>query len=391
MAIVNQKPEIMGGSNLPVRILHVIHRMRPGGAQALVMNIYRHLDRSQIQFDFAVRSNQSEYYDEEIESLGGRLFHLPWGNGNPLNVVAYTRGLEAVLREEGPFTGLHSHVSMFSGHVLPIGRKAGIKLRLVHGHSAAAEKVSLLRSAWSEVMRRRIRANATHFLACSPTAAEWLYGTQWQQNVRFWLFPNAIDLAPYASIHPDRHLWRLKTGLPIKGPLVGHIGRFDQVKNHTFLLEIFSTFRDFFPEAKLILVGEGDLKKHIEREAEAKGIAEAVCFLGVRSDIPQILGALDLFVLPSLHEGLGIVLVEAQAAGVPCLASDTVPKEVDLGLGLVRFESLDAGALAWAQALRALALRNGPAWEKRKAALQKAGYDIGGSVKFLQKLYLAAV
>lgn len=373
----------------PLRILHIIHRLRPGGAQALVMNIYRHIDRSKIQFDFAVRSHQPEYYDEEIESLGGRLFHLPWGSGNPFNIVAYMQGLERLLNEKGPFTGLHSHVGLFSGHVLPTSREAGVKLRLVHSHSVSVDKISLLRTLWSKIMRRRIQANATHLLACSPAAAEWLYGSEWQQDYRSLLFPNAIDLIPYANIHHDRQRWRLKTGLPVDVPLVGHIGRFDRVKNHAFLLETFVKFLDSVPDAKLILVGEGGLKQQIEHEAEVRGIAKAICFLGVRPDVPQILAALDFFVFPSLYEGLGIVLVEAQAAGVPCLVSDTIPASVDLGLGLVQFKSLAVGPQAWAQALRVLTPPHIPDWQKRKAVLQKAGYDIRSTAELLQELYLA--
>jgi glycosyltransferase involved in cell wall biosynthesis len=372
----------------PIRILHVIHRMRPGGAQTLVMNLYRHIDKSRVQFDFAVRSQQPEYYDQEIETLGGRLFHLPWHSSNPFNIVGYIHALDEILQKEGPFAGIHSHVELFNGHILPVSRKAGVKLRIAHSHSASTDKTSILRNIWGKIMRRSIQNNATHFLACSSTAAEWLYGDI-HQDARFSLFPNAIDLTPYANIHSDRYFWRQKTGLPLKGPLLGPIGRFDSVKNHSFLLQVFSKFLDLFPTAKLILVGEGILKTQVENEAKAKGFVDSICFLGVRSDIPQILGALDLFVLPSLHEGLGIVLIEAQAAGVPCLVSDTIPTEVDLGLGLIQFKNLDIGVNGWVQELQDSKLHKKPDWNNRKIALQKAGYNIQRSAKSLQELYLS--
>lgn len=362
--------------------------MRPGGVQALVMNLYRHIDRSQIQFDFAVRNHQPDYYDEEITTLGGRLFRLPWSVGNPFSMLVYLPALEAIIRNEGPFAALHGH-GLYSGHTLPVGKKANIPLRIAHSHSAAIDKYSILRTLWSRTMRRRILADATHLLACGSVAANWLYGPQSQQDPRLVLLPNAIDLASFENSQQKQAHGREKIGLPGEGLLIGHIGRFDHVKNHTFLLEIFSSVLELSPEAKLILVGEGNLKGQIDLEAEARGISSAVYFLGVRSDIPQILAALDYFVLPSLHEGLGIVLVEAQAAGVPCLASDTLPAEVDMGLGLVQFISLAAGARTWAQALLAPKPFPIPVWEKRKAALQKAGYDIRHSAELLQDLYLA--
>jgi glycosyltransferase involved in cell wall biosynthesis len=365
--------------------------MRPGGVQALVMNIYRHIDRCQIQFDFAVRTQKPEHYDEEIKSLDGRLFHLPWMAGNPLSVIAFTPALENVLHNHGPFVALHSHSGLYSGHILPVGKKVNVPLRIAHSHSAALDKSSSLRRLWSMVMRQRIKASATHMLACSAAASKWLYGAEWQQDNRVLLFPNAIDLVPFSEIPHDRKLLRGKLRLPLEGPLIGHIGRFDPVKNHTFLLEIFDAFVELFPEAKLILVGEGKLRQKIEWEVVERGIENSVCFLGVRSDVPQILGALDLFVLPSLHEGLGIVLIEAQAAGVPCLASDAVPTEVDLGLGLVQFKSLDVSTNEWVQALRVWKSYKSPSWNERKATLQNAGYDIQESVKLLQNLYLSKV
>lgn len=374
----------------PKRVLHVIHRMRPGGVQTLVMNLYRHFDRSQVQFDFAVRSQQPEFYDEEIKALGGRLFHLPWGTVYPFNLMAYKRSFATILQKSGPFIAVHSHVGLYSGHVLPIAKKAKVPKRIAHSHNTNYSKNSSpLRKFWATMMRREIQINATHLLACSLAAGHWLYNAEPQNDSRFMHFPNAIDLDHFALIHGNQLYWREQAQLPLTGPLLGHIGRFDHQKNHTFLLEAFATFLKYFPHAKLILVGEGDLKKQVEHHAAAKGITEAVCFLGARSDIPQILGALDLFVFPSQYEGLGIVLVEAQAAGVHCLVSDIVPHEVDLGLGLVHFESLDAGISTWVNTMRQLLGKSSPTWEKRKATLQNAGYDICHSVELIQKLYHA--
>jgi glycosyltransferase involved in cell wall biosynthesis len=352
------------------------------------MNLYRHIDRDQLQFDFAVRSQQPEYYDEEIRELEGRLFRLPWRNGNPFSLVTYKRALAAVLQESGPFIALHSHAGLYSGHILPVARQANIPLRLAHSHSAASDKPSLPRNIWATYMRRSIRTHATHILACSSLAADWLYGSGWEEDTRVTKFPNAIDLAPYAALGNDKCKWREAVGLPLKGPLIGHIGRFDSVKNHRFLLELFSVFHRIYPDSRLVLVGEGALRQQVERQAEEKGIKSAVIFMGTRNDIPQILGGLDLFVLPSLHEGFGIVLIEAQAAGVPCLASDAVAAEVDLGLGLVQFESLATGTDSWLRRLEALSTASSIRWEKRRVTIQKSGFDIQDSAARLLSIYL---
>lgn len=368
------------------RVLHVIHRMRPGGIQTAVMNLYRHVDRSQVQFDFAVRSQRPEYYDEEIQDLGGRLFHLPWSSKNPLSLYTYKNAFATILHQNSPFLAVHSHVGLFSGHILPAAKQANISLRFAHSHSAAPDS-SLLRTIWGAFMRRSIKNSATHMLACSSQAADWLYGSQWEKDTRVTKFPNAIDIVAYAELDSDRLELRKAFGQSVKGPLIGHVGRFDSVKNHTFLLELFSTFHNKFPETRLILVGEGKLKQQIENQATAKGIREAVIFLGVRPDIPKILGSLDLFILPSLHEGFGIVLIEAQAAGVPCLASKGVSAEVDLGLGLIHFESLSSGIDSWAQQAIVLLNNQHVLWEKRKKALEVKGFDIRSSAKLLQDLY----
>lgn len=370
------------------RILHVIHRMRPGGIQTGVMNLYRHIDRNKIQFDFAVRSHQHEYYDKEIIGLGGRLFHLPWNSKSPASLYAYKKQLRNILTREGPFLAVHSHVGLFSGHVLPIANEANIPIRLAHSHSASSDKNSLLRMIWAIMMRRSILNNATNMLTCSTQAADWLYGPQWKENSRIIRFPNAIDTAPFSKTSNDRIELRKAMGYPTEGPIIGHIGRFDAVKNHTFLLKFFSAFKKIYPDARLLLVGEGELQKQVEKQAIIYGIRDAVTFLGIRTDIPQILGALDLFVLPSLHEGFGIVVIEAQAAGTPCLVSNGVSPEVDLGLDLVCFESLSSGIDFWTQQAIKL-LNNHPIpWEMRKKIIINAGYDIQHSVNLLQNIYL---
>lgn len=376
--------------NKPIRVLHVLSSLRPGGSQTLIMKIYRNIDRDRVQFDFAVRTQKPDYYDEEIQSLGGRIFHLPWETENPLSFVSYKNALENILKNDGPFHVVHSHSNFHSGYILQIANKAEVQVRIAHSHNTAVGKTSWMRNLWAQLMRRKILNNATHLLACSPAAAKFLYGSQFDQDNRYMLLPNAIDLDPYEKSNDDQTLWREKTGLPVDGYLIGHIGRFDKQKNHALLLQIFVALLEIIPEARLILVGEGDLQQQMKHYAVEKGIVNKVHFLGVRLDVPEILAALDVFVFPSFYEGLGIVLIEAQAAGVPCVASDKVPEEVDLGLGLVQFISLDLNTQVWAQVTKKAATCYVPVWKERKTVLKERGYDIQRSAVITKNLYLGA-
>jgi glycosyltransferase involved in cell wall biosynthesis len=373
-------------SDYSVRVLHIIHRMRPGGVQGLVMNLYRHIDRTKVQFDFAVRAKNPEYYDEEILSLGGRIFHLPWQMGNPLSTPFYKSALRKVLHDYGPFVAIHSHAGPYSGLTLPVANKSGIPLRLAHSHSTATGKESFVRNLWVRLMRHYLMGNATDLLACSKPAALWLYGKQAQEDPRLLIFPNAIDLTRYSHLPKDRHDLRQKLSLPAEGVLIGHVGRFNLPKNHHFLLKVFRKFSEVQEKTHLVLVGEGDL--HSEIELLAQNLQGKVHFLGARSDVPQVLAALDLFVFPSLFEGLGIVLVEAQAAGIPCVASDVVPNEADIGLGLVKFVSLEDTVEHWGEFMLDALKVSVPCWAERKKALQAAGYDVQSAADRLQDIYV---
>jgi len=226
-------------------------------------------------------------------------------------------------------------------------------------------------------------------LGCSREACVSLFGAKCFEDPRVTIFPNAIHLEPFAELPVDRTELRQRLGFVKDEILIGHIGRFHQQKNHTFLLNIFASFVKNRPTAKLILVGDGPLRKNMELKAMDLGIAENVLFLGLRKDIPQLLGVLDAFILPSLYEGLGIVLIEAQAAGVPCLISDVVPYEADLGLGMITRLSTKDTSQRWSDMLEELIHRRKelPDWEQRSIALAQHGYDIRISTAKLERLY----
>jgi len=370
----------------PIRVLHIFGRMNRGGAETFIMHVYRNIDRSRIQFDFAVHSDQPGHYDEEIRSLGGRIFVLP--RPHPATLPAYWRALVRVLRDEGPFAVVHSHVHFYSGIPLAIAASTGIPRRIAHSHNISDGK----RSTWPRrlyrwYMRSLISRYATHMLGCSRPACEALYGSKCWRDKRVQVVHYGIDLTPFELLPKDRNLLRDRIGLPRDCLLIGHVGRFDVQKNHRFLIEIFESLVAQCPTARLVLVGDGPLRPEIERLVQVKGIQDRVFFLGVRTDVPEIMGCLDVFLFPSLWEGIPLVLLEAQAAGLSCVVSDVISEEADLGIGLLHPVSLKAGPDIWVEHVLKALQGNRPEWSVRKEALQRNGYDVQEVARLLMHIY----
>ncbi|MDQ2946719.1 MAG: glycosyltransferase [Acidobacteriota bacterium] len=371
----------------PARVLHVLGSMNRGGAETLVYNLYNNIDRTRLQFDFAVHTSQPSHYDKELTCRGARIFALP--EPQVAGLTSYHRALSRTLHQYGPFGGVHSHVRYFSGFVLRTAHACGVPIRVAHGHSFHDERPpGLKRSAYLWVAKRLVQRHATHLLGCSRSVCERLYGPKCWGDARVAIAANAIDLAQYSDPQNTVSL-RSELGLGNEF-LVGHIGSFRDAKNHKFLIEFFAELVRQSPEAHLVLAGNGILQAAIREQFARSGMSANVHFLGVRGDVPQILSSLDVFVFPSLHEGLPTVLIEAQAAGIPCVISDTVTTEVDMHLGLSTFLSLRAPTADWVDAAflahRAIRLN----FEQRKAALVRAGYEIGHAAKTLTGLYLGA-
>lgn len=371
----------------PIRILQVVRKMDRGGIQTLIMHVYRHIDRDRVQFDFFVHTDQRGHFDSEIRALGGRVLAGPVLT--KVGFRAYRRALTRTLRDSGPFAGVHSHLYRFSGYVLRVAEQAEVPLRVAHGHTAGdGRQESWLRSAFSWLLRRLICRHATHMFGCSRVAAESLFGPGCWQDPRVRVIPNAIDLTPYAALPEDRGALRERAALSVGTPLLGHVGNFSPAKNHCFLIKVFSALLRQVPTAHLVLTGDGPLRTEVEALVGAAGIGEHVHFLGVRPDIPQLVGTLDLFLFPSLYEGLGIALIEAQAAGVPCVVSNRIPTEVDMHLGLLKFVDLQAHPELWVQEILETLKIERPAWLDRYRALAAAGYDIRAVSRLLQGIYV---
>lgn len=357
----------------PIRILQIVSFMQRRGLETLLMNCMRRIDRTKVQFDFIVHRQFRADYDDEIEALGGRIYRLP--RLNPFD-PRYKKALRDFFREHPEYRIVHCHLDCMSALPLAAAKEAGVPIRIAHAHSASQDRD--LKYLLKRYYMKKIPAAATHFFACSTDAGNWMFPGQ---SVR--LIRNGIDTGAFSFDPEKRTAMRRELGLG-DALTVGHVGRLIGVKNHAFLLDVFAELHTLRPNAVLLLVGNGPLEDQIREKARTLGLQDHVRFLGVRSDVADVMQAMDVFMLPSQYEGLGIVTLEAQCAGMPCLVSDRVPPECDVG-SRVRFLSLEASASEWAQAL--LALCSGDR-QSGKDAVTAAGYDITTTANELQQFYL---
>lgn len=362
--------------NEPVRVLQVVTYMGRGGLETMIMNYYRHMDRSRIQFDFLEHREERADYDDEIEALGGRIYRLPrlvlWS-------PSYHRAVDAFFEAHPEYRIIHVHQDCLSAVMLKAARKHGIAIRIAHSHSSSQDKN--LKYLIKLLYKRQIPSNATALFACGAEAGDWMFC-----GAPYRILNNAIDTSLYAYQEDRRRNVRQALGISPDAFTVGHVGRFDAVKNHTFLLDIFAQVKQRQERAILLLVGEGELRSKMEEKAAALGIQDSVIFTGMRSDVPDLMQAMDCFVLPSLYEGMPVTLIEAQAAGLSCLVSDGVPGECDK-TGLVEQIPLAESTARWAE--RILSKTDAPRPDTTEQITQ-AGYDITANAQWLQDYYLTS-
>ncbi len=335
----------------PIRILHVVGGMVRGGIETWLMHILRHIDRDRFHMDFLVHRTDPCAYDDEIRSLGSRIIPCTLDRWRPW---AYAANFSRIMREYGPYDVVHSHVHHFSGYVLRIAKQAGVPLCIAHSHndtSAQEAKAGLYRQLYRRLTQSWISRYANVGLGCSNFAAADLFGSKWESDRRWQILYYGIDLTPFREAI-DKEAMRRELGIPSDAFVIGHVGRFVEQKNHEFLIEIAAEVAQREPKMHLLLLGEGELRSPIQRQVEQIGLSDRVTFAGTRPDIPHLMrGAMDVFLLPSLFEGLPVVGIEAQAAGLPLILSDTITPEVEILKPLVKWLSLSQPAVAWAEML----------------------------------------
>jgi glycosyltransferase involved in cell wall biosynthesis len=328
-----------------LRILHALGTMDPGGVETWLLNVLKYIDRDRLEFHFCTFGEKPGLFAGEVERLGGRMVPCPRG----LNPWSFSRRFRGILRE-GKYDAVHSHVTFFSGAVLRWAKAEGIPMRIAHSHASQDDKPNThARRYYRRMMKSWIGDYATHGLAVSESAASLLFGENWQEDSRFRKFYYGLDLRAFQEPF-DRHEVRKEIGLPIDGPVVGHVANFLPVKNHSFTLGMAAEILKTRPEVHFLFVGDGPLRPRIQSEASARGLSSQTHFVGTRTDVPRLmLAAMDVVVFPSLHEGFGLCLLEAQAAGLHCLVSDTVPVEVARIPESIEFLSLLTGETQWAR------------------------------------------
>lgn len=366
----------------PLRILHVFAEMNRGGAETMIMNLYRNIDRSKIQFDFIVHTSENCAYDNEIISLGGNIFRIPKYTGT--NHFQYKKAWIDFFESNSDYKVIHGHVRSTASIYLKIAKKFGL-ITISHSHSTSSG--SGIIAVIKNILQFPIRYIADYLFACSEDAGKWLYGKNACHKENFFILKNAIDAKKYIFNEEIRNEVRKKFNIENKF-IIGHIGRFNTPKNHNFLVDIFKAIHDENENSVLMLIGEGNLKNRIKEKVNKLGLANDVIFTGVRSDIPELLQAMDVFVFPSLYEGLGIVVIEAQAAGLPCVVADTIPKEALITKNVEQI-SLDSSPEIWRKVI--FNQFNSFTRTNNYSDIKKSCYDIEENKTWLEEFYLGLV
>lgn len=362
----------------PIRVLQIIGIVCGGGVEAVIMNYYRHINRNKVQFDFVVDGYEKTLLDDEIKSLGGKVYHVePYKK----NIFRYMSQIYHIVRDYH-YDIVHSNMNTLSVFSLFPAWLAGAHQRILHNHSTSVRSEGM-RSVMKIVLRPFAPLFANRYAACSRLAGDWMYGEKMMASGKVTVINNAIDLNEYAFSQELRRKYRQELNIPADAFVVGHVGRFMYQKNHAFLIDVFREVARQNPKAILMLVGDGELRPEIEQKVASYDLTDKVHFLGLRKDVKELYNCMDVFVLPSWYEGLPVVSVEAQANGLPSIFSNQVTKESSLTKS-VTFLSLSSGAVNWsAHILHVCDSRNKDALSE----LRDAGFDIEEQTKFLEKWY----
>lgn len=368
---------------MKAKILHVTGAMNVGGTETMLINLYREINEK-IEFHFISYSNEEAFYDKEIEKLGGKVIRLD--SPNKVGFIGAIKDIKRVIKENGPYDAVHTHMLFNCGIAMIAAYLSGVKVRVSHAHTTSDNSDSFVRKIYISVMRKFIKLFSTDFLACSDGAGRYLFGKDITSNKKYKILPNYIDYEKFINCE-DKNSIRKELGIKEDDIVVCHIGRFINAKNHNFLLEVVTEMIKRNDTIKLLLVGTGDLKNEIEAKVKDLGIEKNVYLTGIRNDIPNILNNSNLFILPSIYEGLGLVLLEAQAANVPCLVSEAVQPEVDLDVGLVKQLNLSDGSKKWVLEAENLINKNKSENINIMEAVREKGYDLNTIMNNLVSVY----
>lgn len=340
----------------PIRIVHNIASLHLGGSQAFVMNMYRNIDRSKVQFDFVVTPETKEGFYDEITNLGGKIFSCPRYKGT--NHIQYNKWWDDFFNEHPEYKVIHGHVRSTASIYLKIAKRHGL-VTIAHSHSTSnGNGISVI---VKRIMQLPIRKQADYLFACSDKAGKWLYGEKAITQQNYYMIPNGVDLKRFEFDVNKRNQMRMTLGIKKDMMILGHIGRLSTPKNHKFLLNVFNKYHKINSNSKLLLVGDGELFDCIKEHIDKLNISDAVIMTGSKQNTEDYYQVMDIFVFPSLWEGLPVSVVEAQANGLQCLISDVITHDVDL-TDLIQYLPLDEelwlGAIVEAHKKKRMGLTN---------------------------------
>lgn len=325
----------------PIRVASVIGRYIGGGVEAVTINYYRNIDKSKVQLDFICDEDSTNIPYEEIEEMGGKIIIIP-SYSKPFK---YHKELKRVLKE-GNYKIIHSNINTLSVFSLFAAKCAGVPVRIAHSHSTTNKKEKK-KNLMKQVLRPFSKVFATDYMCCSELAGRWLFGDKEYDKGNVYLLNNAIDLDKFKYNETLRKKKRKELGIKDDTLVIGHIGRFVAQKNHDFLIDIFNEIHKKNNNSVLLLAGQGPLMDDVKDKVKELNLEDSVKFLGQRNDANELYQAFDVFLLPSLYEGLPVVGVEAQASGLLCYLSDDMTKETKV-LDITKFMSLNNTPKEWA-------------------------------------------
>lgn len=391
----------------PIIVLHVVGRLDIGGAESRIMDLYRNIDREKVQFYFVQHTKDRCAFEEEVESLGGKVYHVP--RFNVKNYFAYKKAWENFFREHPEIKAVHGHMTSTAAIYLPIAKKAGVEITIAHARSAGVDPG--VKGKITRFLRRNLYKKCDYRFTCSKIAGEAVFGNQEEIQKKAKFIPNAIDVDKFKFHKETREEIRKEFGIEDKF-VIGHVGRFAHMKNHKYMLQILEQCIKMekekkLPETVIMFLGDGSLKEEIRQQAMDMGIDSRVLFLGNRREVYRYYQAMDYFLLPSLYEGLPGTAVEAQASGLPGIMSDTVTDEAVV-TDLLQMRSIQEEPVLWAEEImkenqefasvfkedkKAGRVGNKTDWitEKRSPyadIVKKASFDVKEQAKKMQEFYL---
>lgn len=361
-----------------IRVLHIVPALIGGGVENLLLNYYSHMDRDKFKFDFIVHGENIGVLESTFESLNSKIYHIPTKH------ESFFKNLKAMKQiiMDGNYDVVHAHQGTVGVFPMFYAKRAGVKVRITHSHIAYVKK-NFFEKIIDIILLPFLKRYSTHWFACGLDAGRFLWGDKAVEKGKVIVMKNAIEIDKFTFNADLRNRKRKKLGVNDKF-VIGNIGRFSYQKNHEFLIEVFFEIYKINNNAILLLIGGGELEDDVKNQVSKLGLSEVVKFLGIRNDVPELLQAMDVFVLPSRYEGLPVVLVEAQTAALKSIVSDTITKEVKV-TSYLEYISLESSPQCWAN--KVLKYINGYERCNTSEEIKNGGYDIRLEAGKLEHIY----